>query len=54
MVYPRLVHQRCWVHKMRNIPEKVHKWDSDAVKTAARRRPSNSGASASAPSICWN
>jgi len=51
MVYPRLVHQRCWVHKMRNILAKVRKRESDAVKTAARRRPSNSGASVSAPSI---
>ena len=22
-VYPRVLHQRCWVHKMRNILEKV-------------------------------
>jgi putative transposase len=26
-VYPRVLHQRCWVHKMRNILEKVRKCD---------------------------
>ena len=28
-VYPRVPHQRCWVHKMRNILEKVRKRDYD-------------------------
>ncbi len=31
-VYPRVRHQRCWVHRMRNILEKVRKRDYDAVK----------------------
>jgi len=28
-VYPRVLHQRCWVHKMRNILEKVRRRDYD-------------------------
>jgi putative transposase len=36
VVYPRVSHQRCWVHKMRNILQKVKKRDYDAVKTAAQ------------------
>lgn len=36
VVYPRVLHQRCWVHKMRNILEKVRKRDYDAVKTEAQ------------------
>jgi putative transposase len=35
-VYPRAAHQRCWVHKMRNVLEKVRKRDYDAVKTDAQ------------------
>jgi putative transposase len=35
-VYPRVGHQRCWVHKMRNILEKVRKADYDAVKAEAQ------------------
>ena len=35
-VYPRVKHQRCWVHKMRNILEKVRKRDYDAVKADAQ------------------
>jgi putative transposase len=35
-VYPRVPHQRCWVHKMRNILEKVRKRDYDAVKQDAQ------------------
>jgi putative transposase len=35
-IYPRLPHQRCWVHKMRNILEKVRKRDHDAVKADAQ------------------
>jgi putative transposase len=35
-VYPRAAHQRCWVHKMRNILEHVRKRDYDEVKTAAQ------------------
>jgi transposase-like protein len=35
-VYPRVRHQRCWVHKMRNILEKVRKSDYDEVKRGAQ------------------
>ena len=35
-VYPQVKQQRCWVHKMRNILEKVRKRDYDAVKTGAQ------------------
>jgi len=35
-VYPRGRHQRCWVHKMRNILETVRKRDSDEAKTGAQ------------------
>jgi putative transposase len=35
-VYPRVRHQRCWVHKMRNILEKVRKRDYDEVKADAQ------------------
>jgi putative transposase len=35
-VYPRVLHQRCWVHKMRNILEKVRKCDYDQVKAGAQ------------------
>ena len=35
-VYPRVRHQRCWAHKMRNILEKVRKADYDEVKRAAQ------------------
>jgi putative transposase len=35
-VYPRVRHQRCWVHKMRNILEKVRKRDYDEAKAGAQ------------------
>jgi putative transposase len=35
-VYPRALHQRCWVHKMRNILEKVRQCDYDQVKLDAQ------------------
>ena len=35
-VYPHAQHQRCWVHKMRNILEHVRKRDYDAVKADAQ------------------
>jgi Transposase, Mutator family len=35
-VYARALHQRCWVHKMRNILQKVRRRDYDQVK--ARRK----------------
>ena len=35
-VYPRVKHQRCWVHKMRNILEKVRRSDHDTVKAEAQ------------------
>jgi putative transposase len=36
-VYPRARHQRCWVHKMRNILEKVKRRDEAQVKREARK-----------------
>lgn len=35
-VYPRIRHQRCWVHKMRNILEKARKCDYDEMKAGAQ------------------
>jgi putative transposase len=35
-VYPRVLHQRCWVHKMRNIREKGRKRDRDELKKMAQ------------------
>ena len=35
-VYPRARHQRCWVHKMRNILQKVRKSDYEEVKAGAQ------------------
>lgn len=36
-VYPRVPHQRCWVHKMRNICEAVRRRDHDPVKQQAQK-----------------
>jgi len=35
-VYPRVLHQHCWVHKMRNILEHVRKRDYEQVKREAQ------------------
>ena len=35
-VYPRGRHQRCWMHKMRNILEKVGKRDYDEAQAGAQ------------------
>jgi transposase-like protein len=35
-VYPRVAHQRCWVHKMRNILQSVRKRDYQAMKAEAQ------------------
>ena len=35
-VYPRVRHQRCWVHKMRNILQKVRRADHDQAKAGAQ------------------
>jgi putative transposase len=35
-VYPRVPHQRCWAHKMRNILNKVRKGDYNLVKANAQ------------------
>jgi putative transposase len=54
-VYPRVAHQRCWVHKMRNILDKVRKRDYDAVKTDAQAiylAPSRRQAEAAAKGFC--
>lgn len=47
VVYPRVAHQRCWVHKMRNILEQVRKRDYEEVKKGAQaiyRAPSRRAA----------
>jgi len=36
-VYPRVAHQRCWVHKMRNLCEAVRRRDHDQVKLQAQK-----------------
>jgi putative transposase len=36
-VYPRARHQRCWVHKMRNLLEKVRRRDEKQVKAEAQK-----------------
>jgi putative transposase len=36
-VYPRVRHQRCWVHKMRNILEKTKRRDEAQVKAEAQK-----------------
>jgi transposase-like protein len=36
-VYPRVRHQRCWVHKMRNILEKVKRRDEKEIKSEAQK-----------------
>ncbi len=36
-VYPRALHQRCWVHKMRNLRDGVRRRDQDRVKRDAQR-----------------
>ena len=54
-VYPRAAYQRCWVHKMRNILEKVRKRDYDAVKVDAQAIYLDKGrrqAEATARSFC--
>jgi putative transposase len=35
-VYPRVRHQRCWVHKMRNILEQARRCDYDEMKLGAQ------------------
>jgi putative transposase len=35
-VYPRVPHQRCWVHKMRNLVQAARKRDVEALTTDAR------------------
>jgi putative transposase len=35
-IYPRVLHQRCWVHKIRNIREKGRKRDRDELKQMAQ------------------
>lgn len=37
IVYPKLVLQRCWAHKTRNVLDKVKKKDQPAVKKALNR-----------------
>lgn len=35
-VYPRVLHQRCWVHKMRNLREHARKRDREELKRMAQ------------------
>jgi putative transposase len=35
-IYPRVVHQRCWVHKLRNLLSAVRRRDHGAMKTDAQ------------------
>lgn len=36
-VYPRARHQRCWVHKMRNLLEKVKRRDEKQIKSETQK-----------------
>src|SRR5579872_6852566 len=36
-IYPRARHQRCWVHKMRNLRDGVRRRDQGAIKRDAQR-----------------
>ena len=36
-IYPRARHQRCWVHKMRNLRDGVRRRDQAAIKRDAQR-----------------
>jgi transposase-like protein len=36
-VNPGVLHQRCWVHKMRNIMDAVRRRDHDRVKQDAQK-----------------
>jgi transposase-like protein len=36
-IYPRVRHQRCWVHKMRNILEKAKRRDERQIKMQAQK-----------------
>jgi putative transposase len=36
-IYPRVRHQRCWVHKMRNILEKAKRRDEPSIKAQAQK-----------------
>jgi transposase-like protein len=37
IVYPKILFQRCWAHKTRNVLDKVKKADQPAVKKALHR-----------------
>jgi putative transposase len=57
-IYLRVRHQRCWLHKMRNILEKARKCDYDEVKAGAQAiYPAESRAQAEAAfrrfRACW-
>jgi putative transposase len=54
-VYPRVLHQRCWVHKMRNILEHVRERDYDEVKQGAQAiYRAERGRQAEAELLPWN
>jgi transposase-like protein len=35
-IYPRVAHQQCWVHTLRNLPGAVRRCDQAAVKADAQ------------------
>jgi len=54
-IYPHVAHQRCWVHKMRNILERVRRRDYGAVKNDAQAiylSDNRRGAEAAARTFC--
>jgi len=38
-LYPLVKHQRCWAHKLRNVADKVNRYDQAAVLRGAKRIP---------------
>jgi transposase-like protein len=36
-LYPGVLHQRCWVHKMRNITDALRRRDHDRIKQDAQK-----------------
>jgi len=56
-VYPQVPHQRCWVHKMRNISQAVRRRDHDRVKQDAQKiylAPSLAAARKAFACFRWN
>ena len=56
-VYPQVPHQRCWVHKMRNISQAVRRRDHDRVKQDTQKiylAPSLAAARKAFAGFRWN